>query len=62
MLEISVLSGTWERILSRENIIYDSCTVEQFLNFFIELFNQGVSHSALVFAKLVVAHVLRIKH
>ena len=40
----------------------NSPTVEQFLNFFTELFNQGVSHSVLISAKSAVAHVLKMKY
>ena len=42
--------------------IYDSPTVEQFLNFFTELFNQVESHSVPVFSKNVAAHVFRMKY
>ena len=52
----------WKEFCAEKNIIYDSPTVEQFLNFFTELFNQGVSHSVLISAKGAVAHVLRIKY
>ena len=35
-----------------EKNIYDSPTVEQFLNFFTEVFNQGVSYSVLSLQKV----------
>ena len=41
---------------------YDSPTVEHFLNFFIELFNQGVFHNVLISAKSPVVYVLRMKY
>ena len=44
------------------HIIYDSPTAEQFLNFFIQLFNQGVSHSVLISPKSAVAHALGMKY
>ena len=54
----------WKEFCAEKNIIYDSPTFEQFLNLnsFTELFNQGVSHSALISAKRPVAHVLRMKY
>ena len=41
----------WKEYCTEKNIVYDSPTVEQFLIFFTELFNQGVSHSVLISAK-----------
>ena len=41
----------WKGYCTEKNIVYDSPTVEQFLIFFAELFNQGVSHSVLISAK-----------
>ena len=52
----------WKEYCAEKNILYDIPTVEQFLNFFTELFNQGVSHSVLISAKTAVAHVLRMKY
>ena len=52
----------WKEYYGEKNIIYDTPTVEQFLNFLIELFNQGVSHSVLISAKSTVAHVLTMKY
>ena len=52
----------WKEYCAKKNIVYDSPTVEQFLSFFTELFNQGVSHSALISAKIAVAHVLKMKY
>ena len=52
----------WKEYCAEKNIIYYSPTVEQFLNFFTELFDQGVSHSVLISAKSAVAHVLRMKY
>ena len=52
----------WKKYCAEKNIIFDSPTVEQFLNFFAELFTQGISHRVLVSAKSAVAHVLRMKH
>ena len=62
MPKIFVLSDTLERYCAEKNITYDSSTVEQFLNFFTELLNQGASHSVLIPAKSAVAHVLRMKY
>ena len=61
MPKIFVLSDTLERILCREKH-YGSPTAEQFLSFFTELFNQGVSHIVLISAKRAVAHVLKMKY
>ena len=52
----------WKEYYGEKNIIYDAPTVEEFLNFLTELFNQGVSHSVLISAKSTVAHVLRMKY
>ena len=52
----------WKEYCAEKNILYDSPTVKQFLYFFTELFNQGVSHSVLISAKSAVAHVLRMKY
>ena len=52
----------WKEYCVENNIIYDSPTVKQFLHFFTELFNQGVSHSVLIAIKSAVAHVLRMKY
>ena len=52
----------WKEYFTENNIVYDSPTVEQFLSFFTELFNQGVSHSVLISAKSAVAHVLKMKY
>ena len=52
----------WKEYCAEKNIVYDSPTVEQFLSFFTELFNQGVSHSVLISAKSAVAHVLKMKY
>ena len=51
----------WKEFCAEKNLIYDSPTVEQCLNFFTELFNQVVSHSVLTSAKSAVAHLLRMK-
>ena len=56
MPKVSVLLGTLERILCRES--YDSPTIEHFLNFFNEPFNQRVSHCVLVSVKGAVTHVI----
>ena len=42
----------WKEYCAEKSIIYVSPTVEQFLNFFTELFNHGVSHSVLISAKI----------
>ena len=52
----------WKEYCAEKNIIHDSPTVEQFLNFFTELFNQEVSHSVLISAKSAVALVIRMKY
>ena len=52
----------WKEYCAEKNILYDSPTVEQFLNFFTELVNQGISHGVLISAKNEVAHVLRMKY
>ena len=52
----------WKEYCTEKNIVYDSPTVEQFLNFFTELFNQRVSHSVLISSKSAVAHALKMKH
>ena len=52
----------WKEYCAEKNIVYDSSTVVQFLNFFIKVFNQGVSHSVRNSAKISVAHVLRMKY
>ena len=52
----------WKEYCAVKNIVYDIRTVEQFLSFFIQLFNQGVSHSVLISAKSAVAHVLKMKY
>ena len=52
----------WKEYCAEKNKIYDSATVEQFLNFLTELFNQIISHSVLISAKSAVAHVLRMKY
>ena len=52
----------WKEYCAEKNILYDSPTVEQFLNFFTEFFNQEVSHSVLISAKSAVKHVLRMKY
>ena len=62
MPKIFALSGTMERILCREKHKYDSSTVAHFLNFFTELFNQGVFHNVLISAKSPVVYVLRMKY
>ena len=51
----------WKEYCAEKNILYDSPTVEQFLSFFNELFNQGVSYSVLTSAKSAAAHVLKMK-
>ena len=51
----------WKEYYAEKNIIYDSPTVEQILNFFTVLFNQGLSYRVLIFAKSALAHVLRMK-
>ena len=62
MPKIFVLSDTLEKYCVEKDLIDDSPIVEEFLNFFTELFNQGVSHSVLVSRKIAVAHVLRMKY
>ena len=62
MPKMFVSSERWKEFCAEKNIIYDSPTIEQFLNFFTELFNQAVSHSVLISAKIAVAHVLRMKY
>ena len=52
----------WKENLAEKNIIFGIPTVEQFLNVFTELFNQGLSHSVLVTTKSAVTHVLRMKY
>ena len=52
----------WKEYCSEKNIVFDSPTVEQFLSFFTELFNHGISHSVLISAKSAVAHVLKMKN
>ena len=52
----------WKKYCAEKNIIYDSPTVEQFLIFFTELFNQGVPHSVIIPAKSAVAYTLRTKY
>ena len=52
----------WKENLAEKNIILGIATVEQFLNFLTELFNQGLSHSVLVSRKSAVTHVLRMKY
>ena len=52
----------WKGYCAEKNIVYDSPTVQEFLIFFTELFNPGVSHSVLISAKSAVAHVLRMKY
>ena len=59
---ICLIRHIGKNIVPEKNILYDSPTVEQFLNFFTELFNQGVSHRVLISAKSAVAHVLRMKY
>ena len=51
-----------EKYCVEKHVTYDSPIVEQFLNFFTELFNQWVSDSVLVSGKIAVAHVLRMKY
>ena len=51
----------WKEYCAEKNILYDSPTVEQFLSFFNELFNLGVSYSVLTSAKSAAAHVLKMK-
>ena len=45
-----------------KNIIYDRTTVEQFLKFSTELFNQGIPHNGLVSAKSASEKILRTKY
>ena len=52
----------WKEYCAEKNIVYESPTVEQFLSFCTELFNQGGSHSVLISAKSAVAHVLKMKY
>ena len=52
----------WKEYWAEKNIICDSLTVEQFLNFFTELLNQRVSHSVLISTKSAVALILRMKY
>ena len=52
----------WKEHCAEKNILYDSPTAEQFLNFFTDLVNQGISHGVLISAKNEVAHVLRMKY
>ena len=52
----------WKEYCAEKNIVYDSPTVEQFLRFFTELFNQEVSNSVLISAKSAVAHILKMKY
>ena len=54
---ICIIRNAGKNIVQR-----NSPTVEQFLNFFTELFNQGVSHSVLISAKSVVTHAVRMKY
>ena len=58
-LERNVLKTRWKDYCAEKNWIYDSPRAEQFLNFFTELFNQGVSYSRLLSAE---AHVIRMKY
>lgn len=48
----------WKEYCEENNTIYDSPTVEQFLNFLKKLFNQVVSPSVMVTAKSAVVHAL----
>ena len=52
----------WKEYCAEKNILHDSPTAEQFLNFFTELFNQGVFHSVLISAKSAVAYAPRMKY
>ena len=58
---ICIIRNVGKNIVQRKHIVYDSPTVEKFLSFFTELFNQGVSHTVLISADSAVAHVLKIK-
>ena len=53
---------SWKEYCAKKNIIYDSPTVQQFLYFFTELFNQGVSHSVLIPVKSAAVDILRMKY
>ena len=59
---ICITKNAGKNIVQKKNIAYDNPTVEQFLRFFTELFNQRVSHSVLISAKSAVAHVLKMKY
>ena len=59
---ICLIRHVGKNIVAEKNILYGSRTVEQFLNFFTEFFNQGVSHSVLISAKSAVARVLRMRY
>ena len=52
----------WKEYFADNKIIYDSPTVEQFLNFSTKRLKQGVPHSVLVPAKSAVTHALRMKN
>ena len=52
----------WKEYCAKKNMLYDSPTVEQFLNFFTEIFNQGVFHSVLISAKSAVTYAPRMKY
>ena len=47
----------WKEYCAENNIIHYNSTVDQFLNFFTELFIQGVPHSVLASAKSAVPHI-----
>ena len=57
MAKILLLQKRWKEYRAEKNIVCDSPTAEQFLSFFTELFNQGVSRSVLISAKGIVARV-----
>ena len=48
----------WIEHCAEKNLTYDSPAVEQFKNIFTELFDQGESHSVLVFAKRIEYHYI----
>ena len=47
---------------AEKNIVYDSHTLDRFLSFFTELFNQGIFHGVLISAKSAVAHLLKMTY
>ena len=65
IINASLRNSTCQKYLSYQKHWKVFCAEENiniFLNFFNELFNQGVSHSVLVSAESAVEHILRIKY